>query len=86
MIFMASRILVGSAMVGSGASSQDSTAQETAAVARAQEAATIWLALVDADDYAQGGEQSAAPFQVGILKTKWTTTAGVVRSSYGALK
>lgn len=94
MTFMASMILVARAVVGSGAFAQGSAAQETAAVARVQGTATIWLALVDVGDYAQGREQGgeqgwdqiAAPFQAGISTVKWTTTVGVVRSSYGTLK
>ena len=98
MTFMASMILVARAVVGSGAFAQGSAAQETAAVARVQGTATIWLALVDVGDYAQGREQGgeqggeqgwdqiAAPFQAGISTMKWTTTVGVVRSSYGTLK
>jgi hypothetical protein len=61
-------------------------AQESEAVGKAQDAANLWLALVDSSEYSQSWEQSAGPFQAAVSKAKWEATIQSVRSPLGAMK
>ncbi|HTD07151.1 DUF4019 domain-containing protein [Undibacterium sp.] len=61
-------------------------AQESEAIGKAQDAAKIWLALVDSGEYAQSWEQSAKLFQAAVSKTKWESTIQSARSPFGTMK
>lgn len=61
-------------------------AQEAEAVAKAKDAAQVWLALVDSGAYSQSWEQSAAPFRAAVSATDWAHAVQSARSPFGAVK
>jgi hypothetical protein len=61
-------------------------AQDAAAIASAQAAASAWLALTDAGQYTQSWEQAAGLFQASVSKTHWQSALQNVRLPLGKLK
>jgi DNA-binding GntR family transcriptional regulator len=61
-------------------------AQGADAVAQAQAAATRWVALADAGDYAASWDQAATSFQAAIAKPTWSEALQAVRAPLGAVK
>ena len=61
-------------------------AQETEGIANAKTAALAWLAIVDADHYAQSWDAAAALFQAGVPKAQWERAVESARSPLGAVK
>jgi len=61
-------------------------AQEAESVAKAQLAASQWLALTDAGSYAASWEQAAALFKAAIKQPGWDDAMRQVRSPLGAVK
>ena len=61
-------------------------ADETEAVAKAQRAATAWLALTDGGKYAESWDSAAALFKAAITKPDWEKALKSARSPLGALK
>ncbi|TWI64306.1 uncharacterized protein DUF4019 [Pseudoduganella lurida] len=59
---------------------------ETEAIAAAREAAQTWLALVDANQYAQSWQQAAAPLRNAISTAQWEKDARNVRLPFGAFQ
>jgi hypothetical protein len=55
-------------------------------VAKAQRAATAWLALTDGGKYAEGWDSAAALFKAAITKPDWEKAVKSARSPLGALK
>jgi hypothetical protein len=58
------------------------SAQESAA----QTAATAWLALVDAGDYAGSWNTAATPFKSAVTAEKWATAVKGARDPLGKLE
>jgi hypothetical protein len=61
-------------------------AQDAQSVSQAQNAASAWLALVDAGNYADSWEQAAGSFKASVSKPSWAAAAARVRLPLGALK
>ena len=61
-------------------------ADEKEAGAKAQRAATAWLALTDGGKYAESWDSSAALFKAAITKPDWEKALKSARSPLGALK
>ena len=61
-------------------------ADETEAVAKAQRAATAWLALTDGGKYAESWDSAAALIKAAITKPGWEKALKSARSPLGALK
>jgi hypothetical protein len=61
-------------------------AQDAQSVSQAQNAASAWLALVDAGNYAESWEQAAGSFKASVSKPSWAAAAAGVRLPLGALK
>jgi hypothetical protein len=61
-------------------------ADEKDDVAKAQRAATAWLALTDGGRYAESWESAAAAFKAGVTKSEWEKALKTVRAPLGALK
>lgn len=61
-------------------------AQNAEPVAQAQVAATRWLALADAGQFAASWEQAAGSFQVAIAKPQWESAMQALRLPLGAVK
>jgi hypothetical protein len=61
-------------------------AQDAQSVSQAQKAASAWLALVDAGNYADSWEQAAGSFKASVSKPSWAAAAARVRLPLGALK
>jgi len=61
-------------------------ADETEAVAKAQRAATAWLALTDGGKYAESWDSAAALIKAAITKSDWEKALKSARSPLGALK
>jgi hypothetical protein len=59
---------------------------EKESVAKAQDAATSWLALMDKGSYGASWEQAASIFKTSITREGWETAAKSVRSPLGGLK
>jgi hypothetical protein len=55
-------------------------------VAKAQRAATAWLALTDGGKYPESWDSSAALFKAAITKPDWEKALKSARSPLGALK
>ncbi len=49
-------------------------------------AATAWLGIVDAGDYAKSWDEAAAIFRTRVTKTEWQKAVGSVRDQTGAMK
>jgi hypothetical protein len=60
-------------------------AQESGKAAQAEQAAAVWLALVDAADYGRSWEQGAALFQGAVSKPAWIAAARSARTPLGAV-
>jgi hypothetical protein len=60
--------------------------QHTEFVSQAKAAATQWVALADAGDYAASWDQAASAFQAAIAKPKWSGAMQSVRAPLGAVK
>jgi hypothetical protein len=60
--------------------------QEAEAVSQAKAAATSWLALVDAGNYAASWQQTAGLFQSAISEQSWVSAVQATRASLGALQ
>jgi hypothetical protein len=61
-------------------------ADENAAVAKAQTAATSWLALTDASKYGPSWDESASAFRAAVTKANWETALKSARGPLGAVK
>jgi hypothetical protein len=61
-------------------------ADEKDEVAKAQRAATAWLALTDGGKYADSWDSSASLFKAAITKADWEKALKSARSPLGALK
>jgi Protein of unknown function (DUF4019) len=61
-------------------------ADEKEDVAKAQRAATVWLALTDGGKYAESWDSAAALFKAAITKPDWERAVKAARSPLGALK
>jgi len=61
-------------------------AQDAAAVAKAQAAATAWLPSMDSGDYARSWDMAASVFQAQSSKMVWESTAKTARSPFGTVK
>ena len=61
-------------------------ADEKDEVAKAQRAATAWLALTDGGKYAESWDSAAALFKAAITKPDWEKALKSARSPLGALK
>jgi hypothetical protein len=61
-------------------------AQDMEAISQAKAAATAWLALVDAGNYAGSWEQSAGLFKAALSQSAWVSAAQAKRAPLGALK
>jgi hypothetical protein len=61
-------------------------AAETDAVAKAEDAARSWLALVDAGKYAQSWDEAAGYFKGAVTKDGWVSALTAARAPLGALK
>jgi hypothetical protein len=61
-------------------------ADEKEEVAKAQRAATAWLALTDGGKYSESWDAAAAPFKAAITKPDWEKAVKSARSPLGALK
>jgi hypothetical protein len=64
----------------------DAGAQDMEAVSQAEAAATEWLALVDAGNYAGSWEQSAVLFKAALSASSWASAAQAKRAALGELK
>jgi len=60
-------------------------ADEKAAVAQAQTAATNWLVLTDGAKYGQSWEDAASVFKAAVTKTNWESAAKGVRAPLGSV-
>ena len=60
-------------------------ADEKAAVAQAQTAATNWLALTDGSKYAQSWEDAASVFKAAVTKANWESALKGVRVPLGSV-
>jgi hypothetical protein len=60
--------------------------QDTDSVGQAKVAATQWIALADAGDYAASWDQAASAFRVVIAKPNWSSAMLSVRSPLGTVK
>jgi hypothetical protein len=60
-------------------------AENAAAEKKAVDAATAWLALVDAGKYAESWEEAATLFRSAVPKDAWVRQIGAVRGPLGAL-
>lgn len=58
-------------------------AQEDQRVTDAKAAATAWLALIDAGQYAESWSGSATPFRAAVSQANWQQAAGQVRTPLG---
>jgi hypothetical protein len=54
--------------------------------AAAEAAATAWLALVDAGNYARSWSDASAFFRERVPEAKWQSEVGRARAPFGALK
>ena len=54
--------------------------------ATAQQVALAWLALVDAENYADSWTQAAALFRGNVTQAQWQSAAASARGPVGALK
>lgn len=61
-------------------------ADEKGEVAKAQRAATAWLALTDGGKYAESWDASAALFKGAMTKPAWESALKSARAPLGALK
>jgi hypothetical protein len=61
-------------------------AQDMEAISQAKAAATAWLALLDAGNYAASWEQSAGLFKAALSPSSWASAARAKRAPLGALK
>ncbi len=68
-------------LVGLTARSADSDATD-----KAQDAAKAWLALVDAEQYEQSWDETAALFRDAVSKADWEKAVKTIRSQLGSLK
>jgi hypothetical protein len=79
--------IVASLLLGLGAIVCASAgAQDMEAISQAEAAATAWLALVDAGNYAGSWEQSAGLFKAALTQSSWVSAAQAKRAPLGALK
>jgi len=62
------------------------SAEENPAVARAQAAATSWLALTDTGNYAQSWDDAAVLFKGAITKANWEQALESARAPLGAVQ
>jgi hypothetical protein len=60
-------------------------ADESADKAAAQKASEIWLALVDAEKYAESWEQASELFRKQVTKEQWAKAVDAARSPLGHL-
>ena len=74
---------VASLFAGGAAQAQ---AQNAESIAKAQAAATKWLALTDSGRYAASWEQAAALFKTAVTKENWAGAVKGVRSPLGSVK
>ena len=56
------------------------------AVTKAQQAAEVWLAMVDASNYGQSWEAAALLFKQALPKERWEEAVKVARTPFGPLK
>ena len=61
------------------------SASHTAAKASATKAATAWLKLIDAGDYAASWDAAGSYFKEHVTADQWTQKVGPARQSLGAL-
>jgi hypothetical protein len=61
-------------------------ADEKEDVAKAQRAATAWLALTDAGRYGESWRTAAAAFRAAVTKAQWEEALKTIRAPLGALK
>ena len=69
-------------MLAGGCKSPSNPEAEKAAVQAAQD----WLALVDADQYAESWDEAAAYFKNALAREKWVETIQGVRDPLGTVK
>ena len=74
---------VASLFAGGAAQAQ---AQNAESIAKAQAAATTWLALTDSGSYAASWEQAAGLFKTAVTKENWAGAVKGVRSPLGSVK
>ena len=60
-------------------------ADENAAVAKAQTAATSWLALTDGARYGQSWDDAASVFKAAVTKANWESALKGVRAPLGSV-
>jgi len=61
-------------------------ADETAAIGKAQAAATSWLALTDSSKYGPSWDEAASFFKAAVTKPNWETAIKGVRAPLGVVK
>jgi hypothetical protein len=61
-------------------------AAETDAVAKAQDAAKAWLALVDGGKYGQSWDEASSKFRATVTKANWEKMLAAGRSPLGVVK
>ena len=61
-------------------------AQEADKTAKAQEAAKMWLAVVDGGDYARSWEQASSAFKAAVTVQKWQSAVQAARSPLGKVE
>jgi hypothetical protein len=61
-------------------------AAESDAVAKAQDAAKAWLALVDGGKYAQSWDEASSRFRATVSKADWEKMLAAGRSPLGAVR
>lgn len=60
--------------------------EEAVARAKAEKAATAWLALTDGGKYAASWDEAAAMFKAAVSKPDWERMLGAARTPLGAVK
>lgn len=61
-------------------------ANDNEAIAKAQAAATKWLAQIDGTRYGPSWDEAAALFKAAVTKSDWEKSMAAVRAPLGALK
>ncbi len=86
MKFLTLFLLALSTLLGQGVARAQGGAQSTEGTAAAQTAAAQWLALTDANAFAESWDRSAAAFQAAVSRAQWDATLQTVRKPLGKLK
>ena len=79
-------LVAGAGAAATAAPDSGSPAAQNAAQNAALSAAQVWLALVDAGDYAASWQQTGSIFQGVVTADRWAQTIGPVRGPLGALR